>query len=374
MQIADSGAHVRRVASTVLWPEWSVSSELTWRDGSNQGCDPQAESISTRGTAERVVVVAVKGSNRVVCDPIRLYQLRDGVYAPDLLIVAVVDLDLFSWLERHPGATESRICAELGLAARPVDVMVTYLVALGLLDRLGDVVAPTELARQHFTAGSLFDLRAYYASLRERPACAELRAILTTGEPAAWASAAHGDDWASRLDDPAFAAGITAAMDARGRFLGPHLADALADVPMSNVLDIGGSSGIYLCALADARDGLRGAVFERPPIDRAARALLQDRSFHERIQVIAGDMFTDPLPEGFDLHLLSHVLHDWDEQRVRRLLSAAFTSLTPGGFLVDHDVHVNRDKSGPLAAAEYSVLLMHATHGKCWSVGELEWG
>jgi len=35
-------------------------------------------------------------------------------------------------------------------------------------------------------------------------------------------------------------------MDARGRFLGPHLAEALADLPLSNVLDVGGRSGIYL--------------------------------------------------------------------------------------------------------------------------------
>ena len=83
-------------------------------------------------------------------------------------------------------------------------------------------------------------------------------------------------------------------------------------------------------------------------------------------------MFTDPFPEGHDLHLLSHVLHDWDEPRVRALLTASHMALTPGGWLVDHDVHINRDKTGPLPAAEYSVFLMHATPGKCWSVGELD--
>jgi hypothetical protein len=34
-------------------------------------------------------------------------------------------------------------------------------------------------------------------------------------------------------------------------------------------------------------------------------------------------------------------------------------------------VHVNENKTGPLAAAEYSVFLMHSTPGKCWSTGEL---
>jgi SAM-dependent methyltransferase len=307
----------------------------------------------------------------MLTDPTPLYRLRDGAYAADLLIVAVAQLDLFSWLHRCGGADADRICREWSLAARPVDVMLTYLVALGLLERVGDMVVPTALAGEHLVDGSPYDLRPYYASLRERPGCAELLAVLQTGEPAAWASAAGGHDWATRLADPAFASGITAAMDARGRFLGPRLAEAIADLPVRRVLDIGGSSGIYLCALADHLPGVHGAVFERPPIDQAARSLLNERGYADRIGVVTGDMFTDPFPNGYDLHLVSHVLHDWDELRVRRLLAGSFATLAPGGWLVDHDVHINADKTGPLPAAEYSVFLMHATPGKCWSVAEL---
>jgi SAM-dependent methyltransferase len=310
------------------------------------------------------------GSTIVTSDPTPLYRLRDGVYAPDLLIAAVADLDLFSWLDQA-AADPRQICDAFGLADRPVDVLLTYLVALGLLAREGDRVTVPDLARDHLVAGSVYDLRAYYASLRERPGCAELRGVLETGEPAAWASASMGEDWVARLDDPAFAAGITAAMDARGAFLGPRLASAIADLPARRVLDIGGSSGIYLCALVDARADLRGTVFERSPIDSAARALLRERGYADRVDVATGDMFSDPLPEGHDLHLFSHVLHDWDEGSVRGLLAASYSSLAPGGWFVDHDVHINADKTGPLPAAEYSVFLMHATPGKCWSVAEL---
>lgn len=65
------------------------------------------------------------------------------------------------------------------------------------------------------------------------------------------------------------------------------------------------------------------------------------------------------------------MLHDWDEDSVRSLLTASYAALPPGGFLVDHDVHINATKTGPLAAAEYSVFLIHSTPGKCWSTSEL---
>jgi 3-hydroxy-5-methyl-1-naphthoate 3-O-methyltransferase len=303
----------------------------------------------------------------VVLDPSVLYRLRDGVYAPDLLTVAVAELDVFTWLAGREPADAAAVCAEWGLAERPVDVMLTYLTALGLLERRDETVTPTELAREHLVAGSRYDLRPYFASLRERPGCRELLDVLRSDRPASWASA--DASWAERLDDLRFAERITAAMDARGRFLGPALAEAVADLPMRRVLDIGGGSGVYLSAIVE-RLSVTGAVLERAPVDTAARTLLAARG-QAGIEVVTGDMLTDPLPDGFDTHLFSHVLHDWDAGRVRALLGASYAALAPGGLLIDHDVHVNADKTGPLPAAEYSVLLMHGTTGKCWSTGEL---
>jgi predicted O-methyltransferase YrrM len=307
-----------------------------------------------------------------VTDPTMLYRLRDGVYAPDLLIVAIGELDLFTLLHRHGALELHRLCDELDLDARAADVMVTYFVALGLLERADDGrIRVSQTAADHLVAGSPLNLRAYFASLKERPACSELLGVLRTGEPAAWASAAASRDWERRLGDVEFARSITAAMDARGAFLGPALAAALTDLSARRVLDIGGSSGVYSCALVDRCPELRATVFERAPVDQAARTLLADRGYSDRVEVTTGDMFADLLPSGHDLHLFSHVLHDWSENQIRHLLSASFAALAPGGWLVDHDTHINQAKTGPLPVAEYSVLLMHSTPGKCWSLGEL---
>jgi hypothetical protein len=36
------------------------------------------------------------------------------------------------------------------------------------------------------------------------------------------------------------------------------------------------------------------------------------------------------------------------------------------------DAHTNAAKNGPLPVAEYSVLLMFASEGKCYSISEME--
>jgi hypothetical protein len=46
--------------------------------------------------------------------------------------------------------------------------------------------------------------------------------------------------------------------------------------------------------------------------------------------------------------------------------------LMPGGLVMIHDAFLNAGKNGPLHIAEYSVLLMHSSEGRCYSVREME--
>lgn len=302
-------------------------------------------------------------------DPTPILRARDGLYADDLLIVAVGHLDLFTALAAQPCGFDE-LCRRLGIARRPADVMCTLFRAMGLLER-GAPVRPSPLAAKYLVRGSRLDLGPYLGSLAERASCLDLLEVLRTDRPAPWASAPGGPTWVEGLDDEAFAVRITAAMDARGASLAPAMAEAVAELAFGSVLDLAGGSGIYSCALLDRRPTAVATLLERPPVDTVARGLLASRGYGNRVRVVSGDMFAD-LPAGHDLHLLSHTLHDWDEDAVRRIVDRSFAALAPGGWLVDHDTHLNRDKTGPLAVARYSVLLMHATPGRCWSVAELE--
>lgn len=305
-----------------------------------------------------------------VTDPASLYALRDGSYASDLLIAAISEFDLFTFLADRP-STPAEICQTMALASQPVDVMCTLLLALGLVARRDEILEPTSLAREHLVAGSEWDLRPYFTSLADRPAVGELLGVLRSGKPAGWASAAAGETWEERLADADFAEQITAAMDARGRYLAPLLADALSDLEPTRVLDIAGASGIYASALVDRKKDLGADVLERAPVDTAAQALLDRRGYGGRIGVVAGDMLNDALPRGYDLHLYSHVFHDWADESVRRLVHSSFDALSAGGWIVDHDAHLAADKAGPLSVAAYSVLLMHSTEGRCRSTAEV---
>lgn len=303
-------------------------------------------------------------------DPLEIYRLRDGFYATDLVAAALVHLDFFSWMEGRQ-ADLPGICRELGLATRPADVMLTLFTALGFLEAPAGAFQLTPLARDYLAGSSPWSLAPYYAALKDRQVCLDYVQILRTGRPANWGGAREGKDWHQSMEDPAFADRFTAAMDCRGLYLGPLAAAAVDLQGRERLLDVAGGSGVYACAFVARHPGLRATVLEKPPVDEVARRAVARRGCQDRVEVTAGDMLAGPFPAGCDVHLVSNVLHDWDEPVVRSLLAQSHQALPSGGLLVIHDAHVNETKTGPLPVAKYSALLMHATEGKCYSLGEL---
>ncbi|MEO7271962.1 MAG: methyltransferase [Vicinamibacterales bacterium] len=306
-----------------------------------------------------------------VTDPTALYAVRDSLYAADMLIAAVSGLDFFTWLDEHPG-TVDEIAARRGFHRRPVDVMTTLFVAMGLLERDGARLRTTATAREHLVAQSRWYLGPYYPKVADRPIARDLIDILRSGAPARFASRPDEEDWHRAMETETFAEEFTAAMNTRGLLTAPALAQQLDLSSRQRLLDIAGGSGVFACAMAERFTDLRASVLEKAPVDRIAARSIARRHLADRVDTVVGDMLAEPLPHGYDVHLLSNVLHDWDEPVVRQLLAASAQALRPGGLLIVHDTFLNATKTGPLAIAEYSVLLMHVTQGRCYSVAEIE--
>jgi SAM-dependent methyltransferase len=303
--------------------------------------------------------------------PTRIFNLRDSSFAADLFFAAVGHLDIFNRLADSPMNIEA-ICRSLQIKSRPADVMLTLFKSYGFIKERRQVYTITDLARGFLTRDAHFDLTEYINSLKDRPICLDMLQVLRSGKPANWAAAKQGQAWAAAMEDPAFANAFTAGQNSRGAYLAQGLTQAVDFAPYARMLDIGGSSGIYSASICQKYPDLRATVFEKPPVDKAAGYAIKQFGLGGRINVVAGDMFSDDLPAGYDLHFISHVLHDWDWPEVRKILMNSYRSLPPGGTLMVHDAHINQNKSGPVSVAEYSVLLMALSEGKCYSFGEMQ--
>jgi SAM-dependent methyltransferase len=303
-------------------------------------------------------------------DPTEIFRQRDGIYAPELVAAAIVDLDFFSWLAKSP-ADAPTICTSLGLAERPVDVMLTLFCAMGYIEHKNGVFDLTEVSREFLLRDSPWFVGPYFTQFVERPVYKGLLETLRTDKPG-WSGAADRKPWAEAMEDDFFAEQFTGTMDSRGRYVGPALAAQLDLKAYRGLLDIAGGSGIYACCISARHPHLKAAVFEKPPVDRVTRKCIAKRGFTERVTVASGDMLGEPLPMGYDVHLWSNALHDWNAATVKQLLEKSYAALPPGGLIVVHDRHLNRSKTGPLRIAAHSVFLMAGTEGRYYSVAEIE--
>jgi SAM-dependent methyltransferase len=80
----------------------------------------------------------------------------------------------------------------------------------------------------------------------------------------------------------------------------------------------------------------------------------------------------DPLPRGFDIVLISNVLHGQGVRENRALLRSAHRSLNQGGRIVLRDVLMNRAGTDPEWGAMFSVaLLLQTPKGRCYALDEV---
>jgi len=303
--------------------------------------------------------------------PARIINIRESAFAYDLFITAVSYLDFFNRLPKSPADIDA-ICNSFKIKQRPADVMLTLFKAYGFIKENKNKFYLTDTAKNYLSKESDYDLSSYVSSLKDRPICQDIKKVLITGQPANWAAAKDGKDWAASMENDTFAETFSAGMNSRGAYLAGGLAKAIDLKANKKILDIGGASGIYSAALLTAFPNLKATVFEKPPVDKVAKYSISKLGLSKRIDVVAGDMFKGALPQGYDVHFLSHVLHDWDLKEVRTILKNSCDNLNPGGIIIVHDAHINKSKTGPLSVAEYSVLLMVLSEGKCYSVTEMK--
>lgn len=305
-------------------------------------------------------------------DPGRILHLRDRQYAAELIATALLHLDLFSWLHKHPDATSADIAAHFDLAARPLDVLLTLCRANGFIESTpADQHRLTTLGREHLVRDSPWFLGPYYKPISDTPVVQSYLQVLHTGKPAHWQAKDDTHDWHESMKDPAFAQDFTNLMNCRGLLFGQALAKSLQPLlsDKHHLLDIGGGSGIYASTLVAANPQLSATVLEQAPVDAIAREEITRHGLQHRIKVLSADMFTDPWPAA-DVILLSNLLHDWDLPEARQLVEKAAAALPTNGLLVIHGAFLHDDKTGPIPVAEYSALLMNITQGKCYSHAE----
>ena len=270
-------------------------------------------------------------------DPSHIMQVGSGFWASKTLLSAV-ELQVFTHLAATP-LTGAELAQRTGLHPRGTYDFLDTLVSLHLLDREGDGTAgryrntPDTAAFLDRTSPTyiggileMFNARLYgfWGGLTD---------ALQTGQPQNEIKHTGAPMFDSLYADSEQLAQFMQAME--GISLGNfhELANRFDFSPYTTVCDVGGATGQLSRILADRHPHLHCTTLDLPIVTPIAEKALADAGLSDRVHVASGDFFVDPLPHA-DVITMGMILHDWNLDRKRQLIQAAYDALPEGGAFI----------------------------------------
>jgi acetylserotonin O-methyltransferase len=160
-------------------------------------------------------------------------------------------------------------------------------------------------------------------------------------------------------------------MNGLGRLSSPHVVAAFDLGRFHRLVDLGGGTGHLALAACARWPGMRAVLFDLPEVTSLARELIGASSLASRIEIIDGDFFTDPLPDG-DLFALGRIVHDWSEEKILKLLERIRARMPANGALLIAEKLLDEDKAGPRHGHTQNLNMLTCTEGKERSLSEYE--
>jgi hypothetical protein len=257
---------------------------------------------------------------------------------------------LFNAVAGKGATTVGDLAADLKWSADRAGRVIDALGALGVLTRDGETVRLTDAGRS-----------------------------LVDGEPGSLAPAArmiHGDGWAawtgfpqwlSQPDDDGDVFDTFAEDPQAYRVFGeqmvassgrraPAVVSAARLAGDETVLDLGGGSGAMARAFLTAHEGVRVTVGDRGYARAGATAYLASIPSH-RWSFAEVDFF-DGVPSGYDVYLLSRILHDWADDKALAILSACRAAMGDGARVLVYDRAVSGEADVTFRMADLNAGLM----------------
>jgi predicted O-methyltransferase YrrM len=270
------------------------------------------------------------------------------------LLLSAVELDIFT--AAGTGATAPEIAAKIKAQPRSTETFLNALVAVGALVKDGARYRNTPETARYLVAGSPDDARdALLHTVHGWDAWSKLTDAVRLGTaPVEPGVEARDAQWTESF---------IAAMHRNAAPAARALAESLGMDRVRRVLDVGGGSGAYSIAFAQANPALRAEVLDLAPVTRIAERHIREAGLSARVTTRVGDLTADEFGKDYDLILLSAICHMLDEAQNQDLFRRSFGALAPGGRLVIRDFILDADKTSPRGGALFAVHMLVQTRG-----------
>lgn len=267
-------------------------------------------------------------------------------------MLTALELDIFTAV--GAGSTAGEVARKTSTDMRAVEMLLNALAAMGLLEKQREVFRNTPATARFLATASKDNARPgllHTANLWHR--WSTLTDCVRAGTAVSRRGGAEpSEDWTSNF---------IAAMHHNARERAPLVVEAIGTEGVERLLDVGGGSGAYSIAFANANEKLRVTLLDLSNVLPIAQRHIQEAGLTARIETRPGDLRQDSFGAGFNLVLVSAICHMLSPEENQDLLGRCFNALTPQGRVAIQDFILEADKTAPKQAALFALNMLVGT-------------
>ena len=142
----------------------------------------------------------------------------------------------------------------------------------------------------------------------------------------------------------------------------------------TNMLDIGGSHGLFSIELCKKYSGLSSTIMELPGAIEAASAIAKRYDTTNRINYVAGNALMDDLGTGkYDLVMINNVVHHFTDEQNNLLAKKVARALKQNGiYAIGEFIRAEKPGEGGVVGATTGLYFSLTSSSGTWSVSEIE--
>jgi hypothetical protein len=130
------------------------------------------------------------------------------------------------------------------------------------------------------------------------------------------------------------------------------------------IVDVGGGDGTLLCGILKNNEKSKGIVFDLLHAKQQALMNIELNKLQERCLFREGSFFEN-VPCGASAYIMKSVLHDWDDEHSKKILSKLFEAMPRGGkLLMIEYVIPERNVPHPAKLMDINMLVMTGGRGR----------
>lgn len=293
--------------------------------------------------------------------PNRILEIGCGFRASKVLLSAI-ELGVFTLLSER-SLDAAALMRQTGLHERGVRDFFDSLVALGFLRRSENgLYSNTPEAQFYLDRGK----PTYIGALFEQYSkigyglWSSLTQALQTGLPQL--GVATESHFANTYADPARLRTFVKSMTALSLRVAKLITVQFPWRDYQTFIDIGTAEGCLPVEVAIAHPHLHGGGFDLPQLRGSFEAYIRERGLSDRLHFHSGNFFETALPAA-DVVVLGNVLHLWDLDTKRVLLSKAYDAVNEGGALIIYETLIPEDRRSSAVGMLASLNMLLWTTG-----------